>query len=294
MVTDPTQETDAEVRARIRERFPDIAELIDVFPELGDIMQEAIDKDLSNADFDALIKASNWWTSRSKSARDWDTGVQSDPMQAERRRQQRTRTLTQKASAYGITLSEADLRALVEQSLRWGYTEDELNSFILSKGNSSEIGPGSISANADEITSLARSYLIGMTPQEANNYALKIGKGEMTLDGVRSLFRNQAAQAMPQFADQINNGFSITDATSGVRNQVANILGISADEIDFNDDRWTDLIDKVDESGNRRMMTRSEAGRWARTQGSYRNTDQANSLVRNLVDSVGKALGKIA
>lgn len=256
-------------------------------------MRDAIENDVSEQDFDAQVRRSNWFVSRSDSARKWDTETLRDPAQAERRRQMRTRTWVQSASSFGIQLDQTDLRQLTEDSLRWDYTQDEMNAFILSRGVPGEIKGGSISVDANEITKIARGYLVGIDKRTAQEYAMKVGRGEMTVDGVKSLYREQALQSFPQFSNQIQNGFSILDATSGIRDQVSKTLGISANQIDFNDDRWTDLIDKVDSKGNRRMMTRAEAGRWARTQDGYRTTDQANNLARNVVSMIGKSLGKV-
>lgn len=283
----------------LQTRFPDLWHISKVFPEIGELMRRALEGDGESggswepAYFDAQLRQTEWFRSRSDAKRRWDIESERDPGQAERRRETRTNTISDRASTWGITIPPNELATIVEQSLAWDYTDAELDDLIASYGEGGGVRGGTAGASAQEIIALGREYLHTIPQADAERFALKILQGEMTMDGVKANLASQAGQAFPQFADQISSGYSIADATASMRGHVSQILDIDPMQIDFNDDRWTDLIDHVDEQGQRRMMTRSEAGRWARKQTDYRNTDQSRQIVAGLLQSVGQTMGKI-
>lgn len=288
-------ELDSGFEEDLKTRFPDLWHLAQMFPELHNLMVTALNEEWEPARFDSELTQTWFWQSRSAEKRNWDIESQRDPGTANRRREQRKTTITARASAYGIRLDPETLDSLVELSLGWGYSDQEITNAILAQGEGTEIGFGDITAQADDIVALGRDYLMAVSSYDAEQMAIKIERGELTVDGIRKRFSDQARAAFPQFAAQLSDGMSIADATSSIRSHVGNLLGMSADQIDFNEDRWTDLIDHVDESGNRRMMTRAEAGRWARgTQTEYRNTDEAHQLVAGVVSGVAKSMGRLA
>ena len=122
----------------LKTRFPDLWHLSQVFPELGDLMRTALQEEWEPTFFDSQLRSTDWWRTRSDAARLWDVEADRDPGTAERRREERTRIITNRAQLWGITIPTGELTTLVEQSLRWDYSESELDSLIAGFGDGDE------------------------------------------------------------------------------------------------------------------------------------------------------------
>lgn len=278
----------------LRERFPTYAPIFGMFPEIDEILKWAItDLDENNvSEFSVRLEESEFWKSRSAEKRNWDLESARDPGTAKRRREQRQATIRRRAQAYGISLTDDQITSIAETSLGWSFSDQELNDAILANDSATSTGVGTLSATADDIMVLARDYLLQVPPAEARRLAAEIEKGTVTVDGITNQFRREAGASFPQFEEALGAGLTLRDATSSIRAHVSNTLGMPESMIDFNNDRWTDLIDHVDESGQRRMMTRAEAGRWARKQAEYTKTDEARQVATGIVNSVSQMMGK--
>jgi len=175
--------------------------------------------------------------------------------------------------------------------LAWSFSDQEIDEVILGNATGEPLGSGTLLAGADDIIALGRDYLMSITQTEAERIAIALEKGDMTMDGVTSEFKRQASTAFPQFAESLDSGFTVREATTSMRTKLGNTLGIAPELIDFNDDRWADVIDHVDSSGNRRMMTSAEAGRWARTQPEFATSDGSKSIAANVVHQISGIMG---
>jgi hypothetical protein len=278
---------------QLAEDFPDIARLTSTFPDLAQLITDAEAGGWSSLQFEQQLWKTNWWITRSESARLWDTAGVNDPGQADRRRDARRAEMETTLARWGATVSATDLADLVEESLRWDYTEQEQSNALASMVGATPTSGGDISANADAITEEARKYMLQITGTESQRLALEIERGHLTLDGLRSSFKQSALASFPQFESYLNKNQTIDDATFNVRNQVANVLELDPASIDFNDDRFLDLIDYDPGTGDRRMMTRAEAGRWARTQPEYRKTEGAQQKAASLKATLLQGMGEV-
>ena len=68
-----------EVIDRIASDFPDIARIINTFPDLYKLMEDAEAGGWSTLQFEQQLWQTNWWKTRSESARKWDTYGINDP-----------------------------------------------------------------------------------------------------------------------------------------------------------------------------------------------------------------------
>lgn len=290
--------TSPEVRSKIEEQYPAWVWLIDE-PSLIDFWNEVFAAEergepLSGNEFASRLWATEWFRTRSDSARLWDKDVQTDPGDAQRRIEARTVQLSNRAATWGIELSDTELQTLVETSLRWDLTNEEINAALAAFAKTpSKVRSGSLTSTAAQIRGIARSYWQDLSDVDAREFARQVLAGRLTLEAVQARMRDQAKVDLPHLSDDLDN-LNVNQLTAGMRSRLASLFDVDASSIDLRDTRFSHLIDSVDpESGERRMATYSEVQRWGRQQREFRQSAQGNREAAQLVGNLLRVTGAI-
>lgn len=272
----------------VKERFPAWAWALD-HPELAPILQDAAEGEFTADTFEANLRATEWFTSRSAAERAWDIQEADPANEAELQRQiaQRAGEIRDRSSTLGAQLSDEAIDALARDSLRRGLTEDEVTGQIVA--GSPTITAGAVAAAEDQIAALASDQLVTIDDETRRSLALKIVNGEMNGDGLRSYVQNVARSQFPQFADMIDQGVSVREYTAPQRNVLASMLGRNPADIDFNGE-FRDVL-SIGDGGQTRAMSLSETERYGRTLDEYWQGQRGQEELSSMVGGLTRALG---
>lgn len=225
----------------------------------------------------------NWWKTTSRSQREWEQKVNEDPAEVQRLIDAKVAQLRDMASVMGVTLG-GDIRQLAERSLSMGWSPTEEIDYLVGYApTTSRFNEGMLGAYQNQLKAEAARYLVALDDATSADYARRIARQEMTLDGARAVFAAQARSRFgndPDLAKVLDEGVTPADFFSQHRSVIANTLEVAPESIDFvGDQRWWDVLSHADENGKVRPMTLTEAARFARGDARYAGTSQANQLM---------------
>lgn len=285
---------DPAVRAEIVKDFPHLAYMLNI-PGLGDFFQEMHEKGiLSGTEFEQQFWASDWFRSHADVRRSWITLQETDPATAQLDIQRTASDITNMASQAGLTLSDEAINEMATAVMEWGLDDNDITAMIAAEAGSAPVTQtGSIAATMRNLQERAGQYFTNLSDEMARHFATEIFAGRLTLDGVYNQFASSAAEFFPQFKDSIDRGLTLDAATYGMRTHVAGLLNTTAEAIDLTDQRFSHLIDRVDEqSGERRAANLSEITKWSRQQEEFRTgtTGMAEGagMAMNFLQVMGK------
>lgn len=247
-------------------------------PEIGNILRWAAAAGYDEQRLWGLLEKTEWYRTTSDSARKWDDANLTDPSTAQRSREQRHGQVQDQARTMGVYVTEREINDITEDSLRYGWSDAELQDVLSSyikqslgaapgteaDANGRPVDPsGTVQVAADGIKAQAKQFMISVDDQEAQDLAARVSRGELTQEGVTSLFRSRAIARFggtdSPLADIINQGTSPADYFSEHQSRIAQRLGLPKDAVNFDEPRWGKILDFVDDKGKHRPMTVPEA-----------------------------------
>jgi hypothetical protein len=266
-------------------------------PEIGAILDQAALENWSADKLQAEITGTQWWRTTEPTVRQWIALQASDPAGAQQQVTQLSGAVKRMGGALGISLSDTQSATIAEQALKlgWDPSGQEIKNAIIGEAN---LNPGTtpegtIGTSMEQVKQLASSYLVPISDQQAQDFALRIARGEITQDAVQVHFANTAKQRFPWLQGEIDAGFTPADTFDSQKQAIAQTLEIDPETIDFaGDSKWWPVIDVVDPKGNHRGMTISEATRWAKGLDDYQYTDAARSQAYNLTGLLEQTFGQ--
>jgi len=299
VVSEGTPLTDAEIAAYATE-FGYAAFWLN-HAELGPILRQAADEEWTQEKLLAAIQATDWWREHEDADVKFQLLEQSEPAEAEAQLADALQRIETEAGLLNITLDPARLGEMARQSIIWNWTATDQSNAILSEAHwePGAAEGGSIAGYARRINKLVGDYQVNVTPEQVEEFAQDLYLGAVTLEGVEAEFANQARSMYPHFADRIDAGFSPRTIFAPYKQHIATLLDMPVNQIDLlGDPKFQPIIDTVDDKGEHRAMTLSEAGRYIRTSEQTRplweKTPTAKNQARSLASFIGKKFGRAA
>ena len=270
-------------------------------PEIGPILAQAGREQWDEHRLWGALEQTAWYRTLGESARQWEQLVLTDPGTADQRRRQRAgevRDLVQRTRAGAQSIDAATFNRIVDDSLRYGWDEGQLNDMIVSltrfDPNNAEPG-GDMGTQMARVKQLAAQFLIRLGDEEAFNYARRIALGELAEDGMVATFRNQAKSrfATTELAALIDQGVTPADFFAEHRRVLAQELEMGVEEIDLtNHAKWGQILQVTDDQGKVRPMTTGETARWARSLDEWGTTEAAEAKTHAVFQALAVGLGK--
>ena len=278
-----------EWKSVVEERFPGWAWAFD-HPELGPLLESAVEGEFNADTFNAQLRATDWFTTRTESERAWDlrSGDPANAEQLERETLERLGEVKDLAGQLGAGgFSEDELRALAVQSLREGLSADEITGALVAGTDSYQAG--TLAASQGDVRRLAADYLVTVDEATQRSLAGKLATGELTQEGVAAYVQNVARSQFPQFADMIDQGISVREYTAPQRNIVASMLGMNSEDVDLTG-QFRDVL-SIGDGGQTRAMSLSETERYVRTRDDYWQAESGRRELHGMVNGLSRALG---
>lgn len=286
--------------------YPTFAYLLND-PEIGPLLLEAVDpsKGFDAATFQAKVMQTDWWKTTSESQRQWETLSATDPATAQAQRDQWKDSLNAEAAKLGVQLAPADLDWWVDNYLPKGISAADASigrelARVYQQRPDLRIGQpgvetGDIPAVQTQLRQIGASYFRDLTQQDLDWWSAQIASGQQSIQSFQSVIVNEAKQQFPSFQAQIDAGVPLDQLFSGTKAIVANELELDPTQMDLmHDPRWSQLLGVPDEKGTTRLLTRSEALQFARSQDEWRNTASAKQGGADLTMELLKTFGAVA
>ena len=275
-------------REIVRERFPGFAWALE-HPELGPILEEAAEGEFTVETFNAQLRATDWFTSRTAAERDWDL-LASDPANDEevaRQVEEEKGRISDLVSQLGSDFSADDLDALATDSLRRKLSDDEIVGLILA--GTQAFSAGSMLSAEANIRKQAADNLITIDAETQRSLATKLATGELTQGGVDSYVTSVAKNQYPQFAALIDEGVSVSEYMAPQKQLIANMLGRNMQDVDFTGE-YRDVL-SIGDGGQVRAMSLSETERYIRSRDEFWESRQGEDEALAVVNGLTRAMG---
>jgi len=280
-------------------RFPQLAYLLNI-PEVGDLVRQRANGQIDLAEYQGRVAKTNWWLTSSDNTRKWQILQSYDPRTAQesiREREAQIWDLVQSLGAGG-QLGVPEVQKIAEESLRLGLQGPQLQDRIVSQIRyTKEIGstPGSVATTINGLRKMASGYMVRPNEEVLFDFSRKIAAGELQAEDVDVYFREQAKGKFPNLADYIDRGITPENFFAQHKSEVAKMLEMSDDQVNFMDDpKWSQILDHTDEKGNRGPMTISETQRYVRGMDEWRSTRQGQQIAAEGASFLTKTFGKTA
>lgn len=286
--------SDEEVAAYIKAYYGYAAAYLDD-PELGPLLKQAAREGWDSNRLTGAVTGTNWWKTHSATARQWDQLKSSDPATAGAQLESRKNDIATQASKLGINIDPSRLDQLAEMSLRSAWNTTQLTQAIAAESKYNPVQGGDLGALTTEVKKAASNYFVPVSDESAFGYAQQIAAGTLTTDGVNQMFQIQAKGRFPTIADLIDKGITPGQFFEPYKQMISSELEISPDQIDLvKNPQYNPILDYADTgSANRRVMTMSEAQRYARSLPGWDSTSGAKKAAADLSSYLGNVFGKV-
>lgn len=280
----------------ITERYPQFAAFFH-HPELGPLLQQATDEGLGAVELQGRLHQTQWWNKTWADWRQLEVLRGTDPAEYRQREVQAKYELESVFKNLGIDpkkhpdlVNQTTAKWLQRGKDDW-FLYAEIGS-LLRKDHSLLSSGGALGARVAAYKAKAADYLLDYDDTALTNMAIGEWQQRDSEEAIENRMRQQAIRQYAHLQDELERGMTVRQLASPLLNAVAKTLEINPEDIDLNSEKYRQLIDYVDsDSGKRRMMTTSEADRYARRQESFQYTktarDEAHAMALELMQSMG-------
>lgn len=179
----PTTQTSADLLAYVQKYYGDYMMHFVTDPEIGPIIVQAAQNGYDADRLRGMLSTTNWWKTTSQAARTWEQGMAEDPASANAKIDQMKANIHDQAETLGFALDDKRLTQIATDALRFGWDATQIMDSLATapKGG----GVGTVDTTAQAIKATAKSYMLPIGDSTAFEWAMRIAKGEMTMDTVK-------------------------------------------------------------------------------------------------------------
>lgn len=254
-------------RSIVAEQFPSMLWALD-HKELGPLLEEAADQEWTALKLQGRVQGSDWWKNSTATQRQLEVLKQTDPAQYEQRVNESRASIQTLAQDLGIGLTDAQVAAVAEQSMRLNLDQRALTQAIIGQSGVSDadlfseaaegnVGGGLSQAKA-QLDRLNADYMLGLDEATLGGWMKGIISGEKTAASFEQYAKQMAMAQMPFLSTFIEQGLSPSQALQPYGAVVARTLEINPAEIDWKDARYQNVLRVQEKGGEQRLATTSE------------------------------------
>lgn len=269
-------------------------------PELEALLTRAVKGDSKSggswdtAKFIAEYRDTKWFKTHSAAYRQNLIQKTSDPKTYSTRLAQTIAALSDEAHKVGAVLTPAQLSALADHALMFGYTDaqiqNSLGSYVKLSGGQFA---GEAGTNAMTLQQAAWRNGIRLSDSSLQNWVQQIAKGNHTTDDFQTWVRNQAATLAPGVADQLKSGMDLYDVAQPYIQSMGQLLELPTTDIDLFDPTIRKALNLTGPDGKATTQSLGDFEnslrhdpRYLKTQGAQ---DQFMSTAHSILSSFGFA-----
>lgn len=266
-------------------------------PELDKLLKEAVKGQWTSLRFQGSLKNTKWWRENSESVRKAKVLAKTDPASYKASLEAQKAALGELAVKMGAILTKGQLDKLARDAMTYQWNDAQVQNFLgkYIKFREDKTLGGMAGTAAKEITSLAQDMGIRLSEKAVKNYAAYVARGVSTMQDVQTQLRQQAAGALPGWADQIMAGDSPRDLADPYIQMMSEELELADTSLDMHDTVIRNAMTATDNKGAPAPMSLTDFQRQLRGDPRWRKTDSARSQAmqvgRQVLTDMGLAAG---
>lgn len=297
MAPPPATWNDDQIKDFIKANFGANAYFVDI-PEVWDALKNVVKSGKGTAGLEPALETTSFWKQNTAAARGWYVKERSDPAQAAADVAQQGQAITNMAQQAGITIDPTRVSEIATSSLRYGWTQTDLQRAIGAEWHYDPTSKNQAAA-VSKMKQDARNWLVPLSDQAIQTWGQGLMMGTTTDAQYQQYLRDNAKSLLPQLSDLIDAhagdpNFTVDHFVDPYRQTAATMLGVQADQIDFTDPKWRKALDQVDPKTNtRRIMSLSEWQSTIKADPTYGYDKSANGIQDGLqlAESIKKSMG---
>jgi len=291
-------------KAEFEQRYPDLANLINLDPEIAAIAERAVNEEWFRYPEQALsiltreIANTPYGRTATETQRTFDSKRMQDQMDLVEDKMSRL-----KGAYGGLGLDDNEWFNISRNAVRSGLNDNQVKSEIYSTVYRRDPNTGQFAFEnavkqveqgklAQDVNGVFQNEFL--LAQPGSEYLESYARGEITLEDVRRQARVLAKQRFPGLSDFIDQGLNVKAIADQYRSQAATILEMPSTGIDMNDPKFLAALDFRDEQGSR-PMSFGEFTTLLKTDPNYgwQYTKQANKQALDIATTIARTFGKV-
>lgn len=289
------------VRDIIQREFGWASAYIGIDPQIDQALAQLARQEIAPERFDAIVRSSAWWASRTEASRAWDLKERTPGSNAEKEIGDRVQLMRDYAlSQFGVSLTPEQLRPWARQTLREGASQTTVENgvaAIIVKGDA----PGAIDqlragGVGQRLRAINAKYGYDTSPQYLEQSISNVALGTMTEEMYENEIRTQVKALYSEDVGKLlDQGYSLDAIASPYLQIAANTLELDPASVSLSDPKFKAPLDYVDDKGVKRRMTLTEWEKKLRTDQAYgwNRTQSALTLAQEVADSIVRTFGKV-
>ena len=196
------------------------------------------------------------------------------------------------AEMLGIVFDDGAVTALATTVVKNQWAPDRLTNYIVGAAENWEaLKEGTIKASAQAMKELAGNYLLTVSDDSLRDYAKRMASGELSMETVQSIFKEQAKTNYSWAAGAIDQGITVRDFMLPSRDFLARELELNPNDVDLMDPKWLSMMQVKDEKGQIRAANLNEMQTAARQDPRFAKTTKASEMGSNLALMIRNVFG---
>jgi hypothetical protein len=299
----------ADAIAQVQNAYPNLAWLLSV-PDLGPLIVQWAQRGDSQTVVDAELQSTPFFRTSSDAVRKWIQEVESDPAQAQADMSAQTSAMNATLSSLGLKATPQQVQFLAQQSLAFGWTDqqikDNINQAIVANPDGTfsfhyagqiagaSPGGGTLGANVNSINAEAAKYLVPISASTAQSFASAMAGGTMDAASVTAYFQQQASSLYPSIAGAIKAGITPADYVTPYKEVAAQLLGVSPNSIDMMKPQYSRALSAPGPGGVPTAMSLYDFQQvlMKDPQYGYMNSVNAKDRASSIAQGLGEMFGK--
>ena len=280
--------------AAAREIYGGYYALIETNDEIKNLLLEAVKNKWSVNKFQYELRQTKWWQNTTESARAWDiqAGLDGEATTRDKIADQ-AQKIRETSLNMGIRLNDSVLNKIAEDSLRYGWTPQELNSALVqeaNRGGGSALSQGFFGQQARTIAS---EYGVSLSNTTITDWANRLATGSETFQSYQDYLLSTAKALFPTLSSGFDRGLTFGQMTDPYAQVASRILEIPTAQVDFTDPKWAQAFTMKNDKGEQVPMSYGEWADYLRTNESFgwEYTDDAKNRAFTVANRLAELFG---
>lgn len=268
-------------------------------PEIGPLLIKAAQEGWDEARLQGALSRTNFWKHTTATARQWDYLKATDPATANDKVLQQTRAIMAEAKKAGILIGPQRLSKIVHDSLRFGWSGQEITNHLAAEGKfdfTGSKGPNEAMSVLTRLRALAQQFYVPMSDATLQKWAGQVTANQINEQDFQAYLKEQAKSLFPTLAGALDRGLTVDQYTDPYKQHAAQLLEMTPDQIDLvGDPRFNKaLFQKDPKTGENTAMSLSSWDTYVRGLPEFAKTRQANQGVAEMAMALQQTFGKVA
>jgi hypothetical protein len=284
-------------KAELKKRYGYIASVYESVPEIQKLVKQAVAGGWTPDEFDRRFQDTGWYRKHTEEERQYVLKLATEPRETAQTVNQKEIELRNLYRQLGIPVAPKRLAEIAQQSVKHGWTpQQERNALVAEFDyNPDNTFGGAAGQTVDEFRRLASEYVVPLSNRTLEKWTENVLRNEGDTTDFVSFLKDRAKSQWddPNMQAAIDRGMTVNEYLDPHREAAARTLGISADEVNWQDPKWQQAVFQTDDKGGRKVMSIADWNRTIRTDPrfGYDKTPEALGQGASLISKLSEVMG---